>query len=270
MPPTNRPVQPDHGPLRASSGLAIVPTTYPPGAVLHAHYHEGATLSLAFRGGYVEGIGRVRHECDSLAFVYKPPRIEHANRIGRLGLEALFAEIAPERVADVEDVVGRVADSVCVTSVRSRSLVAQARREMRSKLSGYELVIEGILLELWVEAARSIVPPTSSAMPQWLGRAREYLAAHFRESIGLSHAAHAAGVHPVHLAQTFRLRYGRTVGEYVRELRVEFAARALADREQAIGHIALSAGFADHSHFDRTFKAHTGLTPSEYRRALLD
>lgn len=144
MPPTNPSAESGHEPLRASPGLAIVPTTYPPDTVLHAHYHEGATLSLAFRGGYVERIGRVRHECDSLAFVYKPPRIEHANRIGRLGLDALFAEIAPERVADVEDVVGNIPDSVCVTSARSRSRVAQAHREMQSRLSGYELVIEAI------------------------------------------------------------------------------------------------------------------------------
>jgi AraC family transcriptional regulator len=60
------------------------------------------------------------------------------------------------------------------------------------------------------------------------------------------------------------------VGEYVREMRLEFAARALDDREQSIGQIALSAGFADHSHFARTFKAYTGVTPSEYRQAFVD
>jgi AraC family transcriptional regulator len=99
-------------------------------------------------------------------------------------------------------------------------------------------------------------------------RAREYLSAHFRESIGLSDVARAAGVHPVHLAQIFRRRYGQTVGECVREMRIEFATRALGDHEQSIGEIALSAGFADHSHFARTFKACTGATPSEYRRSL--
>lgn len=270
MPPTNRPVDSGHGPLRASPGLTIVATTYAPHSVLPTHYHEGATLSLAFRGGYVERIGRVRHECDTFAFVYKPPQIEHANGIERLGLDALFAEIAPDRVAEVEDVVGRIPDAVCVVSARSRSRVAQARREMRNRLAGYELVIEGILLELWAEAARSTGPAIASAPPPWLIRAREYLAAHFRESIGLADAAHAAGVHPVHLAQTFRLRYGRTVGEYVREMRLEFAARALDDHEQSIGQIALTAGFADHSHFARTFKAYTGVTPSEYRQAFVD
>jgi AraC family transcriptional regulator len=254
--------------FRASPGLTIAATTYSAATVLHEHYHDGATISLIFRGGYTERIGRRHHQCEPLAFVYKPPCIEHANHIGPLGLDGLFAEVAPERFADIDDVVRKIPDSVCVTSARSRSLVAQAQREVRTELAGYELAVEGILLELWAETARSTFRAASS-MPPWLTRAREYLSVHFRESIGLSEVARAAGVHPVHLAQTFRQRYGQTLGECVRQMRVEFATRALADREQSIGEIAVSAGFADHSHFARTFKAHTGATPSEYRRAVL-
>jgi AraC family transcriptional regulator len=253
--------------INSSSGLTIAATAYARNSVLHPHYHDGATLSLIFRGGYTERLGRRRHQCEPFDFVFKPPRIEHSNHIGSFGLDALFAEIAPERFADIDAVVRKIPDSVCVTSARSRSLVAQAHREVCAELAGYELALEGILLELWAETARSSFR-VRSPIPSWLTRAREYLSAHFRESIGLSEVARAAGVHPVHLAQTFLQRYGQTVGERVREMRVEFATRALADRAQSIGEIALSAGFADHSHFARTFKAHTGATPSEYRRAL--
>jgi AraC family transcriptional regulator len=256
------------GPIRSSSGLAIATTTYAADTVLHEHYHDGATFSLIFRGGYTERVGRRHHACEPLAFVYKPPRIEHSNHIAPRGFYGLFAEIAPQRFAEVGDVFRKIPDSVCVTSVRARSLVAQAHREVLGELAGYELVLEGILLELWAETAR-LGLGSSSSTPAWLVRAREYVSAHFRESIGLTDVARAAGVHPVHLAQTFRRRYGQTVGECVREMRVEFAARALGNREQPIAEIALMAGFADHSHFARTFKAYTGATPSEYRRTLL-
>ena len=247
--------------------FAVATTSYAPESTLERHYHEGATLSLIFRGGYTERLGRRQHECQPLAFVYKPPRIEHSNHIWASGLDGLFAEVAAERFAELEDAVRRIPDSVCVDSARSRVLVAHARHEARTRHAGHELVIEGILLELWALSARSsfrLTVPT----PSWLSRAREYLSEHFRESIGLSDVAEATGVHPVHLAQTFRRRFGLTVGEYVRELRVEFAARALAQRGRSIGDIALSAGFADHSHFARTFKAVTGATPSAYRASL--
>ena len=247
--------------------FAVATTTYAPECVLHRHYHESATLPLVFRGGYTERLGRRQHDCEPLAFVYKPPRIEHSNHIWSSGLDGLFAEVSADRFAELEDAVRTIADSVCVASARSRTLVAQARREARSQLAGHELSLEGILLELWALSARASFRPTVATLP-WLARAREYLHAHFRESIGLDEVARAAGVHPVHLAQTFRRRVGLTIGEYVRQLRVDFAARALAERERSIGDIALSAGFADHSHFARTFKAVTGETPSSYRASL--
>jgi AraC family transcriptional regulator len=268
-PPVRSPL-PTSRPVRNASGLVASETRYAPGVQLAEHYHDGATLSLVFRGGYEEGIGRRSHYCEPLTLVYKPPRISHTNRIGREGLHGLFVEIAPERFAEQGDIVGAVPDAVCVSSATSRALVARARREIRERATGYELALEGLLLELWAETARrraGAPGAMSRPAPPWLARAREYLHAHFRDSIGLTEVARAAGVHPVHLAQVFRRRHGRSVGEYVRELRIEFACRALGDRAQAVGRVALSAGFADHSHFARTFKARTGLTPSEYRRA---
>src|SRR5262249_21772677 len=79
----------------------------------------------------------------------------------------------------------------------------------------------------------------------------------------LTHEAVAAavGIHPVHLARVFRYHFGATLGDYVRRLRVEFAARQLITTEETLAGIALAAGFSDQSHFTRTFKRQTGMTP---------
>jgi len=47
---------------------------------------------------------------------------------------------------------------------------------------------------------------------------------------------------------------------------VERARRMLEDPSFALATIALEAGFADQSHFTRTFRRATGFTPREYRR----
>jgi AraC family transcriptional regulator len=80
--------------------------------------------------------------------------------------------------------------------------------------------------------------------------------------------AGAVGVHPVHLARVFRLKYGTPVGTYVRGLRLSWAAARLTDTEETIAQIASEAGFFDQSHFTRTFRRHFGLTPQAYRRAV--
>jgi AraC family transcriptional regulator len=81
----------------------------------------------------------------------------------------------------------------------------------------------------------------------------------------LQELASDAEVHPVHLAATFRRFFGTTVAAYIRQLRIEYACRELARPDAPLAEIALAAGFADQSHFGRTFKRVMRVTPAEYR-----
>jgi AraC family transcriptional regulator len=78
------------------------------------------------------------------------------------------------------------------------------------------------------------------------------------------------GVHPVHLARSFRRTYNTTFSGYVREMRVEYARVQLVSTAAPLGDIAIASGFCDQSHFCRTFKLATGLSPAEYRARLRD
>ena len=77
--------------------------------------------------------------------------------------------------------------------------------------------------------------------------------------------AKEAGVHPVYLARIFRRYYGCTIGDYVRSIRIQQAQEDLLDSNKAIAEIAIKNGFADQSHFTRSFKHVTGVTPARYR-----
>ncbi|MDP9190373.1 MAG: AraC family transcriptional regulator [Acidobacteriota bacterium] len=103
---------------------------------------------------------------------------------------------------------------------------------------------------------------------RWMHVARDFLHAHFAEKLTLRRIADAAGVHPVHLCRAFPRRFGTTVGEYLRALRVDEAARRLAGTEQSIAAVALDAGFDSQSHLTRNFRARLGITPAAYRAAL--
>ncbi len=105
--------------------------------------------------------------------------------------------------------------------------------------------------------------------PQWLERVRNILEQRFAEPYKLSEIAAEAGVHPVHLAREFRKHYGTSVGEYLRRVRIEYACRELMDSNVAVTNIALAAGFADQSHFSRTFKRLCGTTPGRYRASVV-
>jgi AraC family transcriptional regulator len=99
-----------------------------------------------------------------------------------------------------------------------------------------------------------------------LEEARDRIHAELGSRPSLSGLAQSVGVHPVTLARAFRRAFGCTVGEYVRNLRIERAALQLAETELPLAEIALAAGFSDQSHFSNLFRQHTGLSPSKFRR----
>jgi AraC family transcriptional regulator len=88
----------------------------------------------------------------------------------------------------------------------------------------------------------------------------------FNDPLSLEAIAAAVGVHPSHLARVFRQQHQCTVGEYVRRLRLEFACHHLTTSDTPLAEIALAAGFADQSHFTKTFRRHIGTPPAQFRR----
>jgi AraC family transcriptional regulator len=102
-------------------------------------------------------------------------------------------------------------------------------------------------------------------VPQWLREARNLLRERCSERVYLAEIARVVDVHPVHLAQTFKRKFGETIGDYTRRLRVRRAAECLTTSDQSIVEIAHACGFYDQSHLTRTFKLHTAMTPAQYR-----
>jgi AraC family transcriptional regulator len=133
--------------------------------------------------------------------------------------------------------------------------------ELDAKDATWSLAAEGLVLQLLALGERERCPGRDTA---WLASAVELLRAGTPAAPSLAELAAASGVHPAHLARAFRRRFGVTVCEYSRALRLEWAASQLAG-EASLAQIALEAGFADQSHFTRMFRRHFGVTPGRYR-----
>jgi AraC family transcriptional regulator len=139
--------------------------------------------------------------------------------------------------------------------------------EMRRMDAAAPIAIEGLLLELVASASRMRLQNGGKERPRWLEEARDRIHVELAARPSLTGLAESVGVHPVTLARAFRREFGCTVGEYVRSLRIERAARQLSDTNLALAEIALTAGFSDQSHFSNLFRRHTGLSPFQFRRA---
>lgn len=124
------------------------------------------------------------------------------------------------------------------------------------------LIIEGLALEIMAETARQSASNLERTIPYWLKQAKGLIHARFTENLTLEQIASEAGVHPVHLASVFRQKYSCNVGEYIWELRIEYAGLEIVKGEKSLVTVTLEAGFANQGHFSGNFKRLTGLTPT--------
>jgi AraC-like DNA-binding protein len=85
------------------------------------------------------------------------------------------------------------------------------------------------------------------------------------QDLTLDELAAAAGLSRFYFLRAFRREVGVTPHAYLTGRRIA-AAKALLGGERALSEVALSCGFYDQSHFTRSFKGCTGLTPGQYRR----
>lgn len=77
--------------------------------------------------------------------------------------------------------------------------------------------------------------------------------------------AEAAGCNPDYADRIFKEDLGRSIMDYLRELRIRTAQDLLANSRLKIGEISALLQFSSTSHFARVFKKLTGTTPLEFR-----
>lgn len=237
---------------------------FPPGFRLPAFEIDRGYVAIVLDGALVKNF--VCSECalSRDSFVTLPRGAEHTTA---------FAETTT-RIVVVRDSVGHASQALApivsrhrhVRATATSSLAWRLAAELRARDSSWALAAEGLVLQLLAVADRAAAP-SRAPRAGWLRVVRDLLHDALPDHpASLGELARAVGVHPAHLARSFRHEYGSTVGEYARSLRLDWAAAQLALDDAPLADVAVRAGFADQSHFTRAFRRHTGVTPGRYRR----
>jgi AraC-like DNA-binding protein len=250
---------------RDIAGFSLTEAVYAEGVALDRHCHANAYLTLVLSGSFSEkyahreflwGEGVLhllpageRHE-NEFATAVRCLRVKiEAQAIERLGDESRWALSEPREIS----------------GPLTAWLANRMLREFRAQDDVAPLAMEGVLLEILAENARSHDEGSGSSAPAWLRRVREALDESYLQAPGLADLAALGGVHPVHLSREFRRRYQITIGEYIRKRRIEHASGLLSNSGMPMAEIASTCGFSDQSHFCALFKKYSGMTPAKFR-----
>lgn len=139
--------------------------------------------------------------------------------------------------------------------------------------SGFYRVLKllEILYELSLEENFHMLSSSSFANVSTVSDSRrvrkveEYINKNYNKEIRLQSLADLIGMTPTAFSRFFKLRTGRTISDYIIDLRLGYASRLLADSTMSIVEICYECGFNNVSNFNRIFKRKKGCSPKVFR-----
>ncbi|MDO4284486.1 MAG: response regulator [Eubacteriales bacterium] len=129
--------------------------------------------------------------------------------------------------------------------------------DLDTVLHSYEEIIENLLLDLQEENENSDV----------VQKIKKYIEQESKKDISLNDIAEYVHLSAAYVSYIFRNETGKTLTQYITDVKMQKASRLLKDERYKIGEIGKACGYENQSYFNRLFKNYYGVTPKEYRKS---
>ncbi len=222
------------------------------------HIDRVDRISILLWGKLRETANRQEEYAGPGSLVFKPGRMPHENYYGPRGARILTIVCREEKLFGEALEHWQWFHGPGIAPLSFRFL-----RELKKQRS------EDDLLELVIDLMASSGQgegPISSPEPSWFSRLEERLLDEYATPLQTRQLAAWMDLHPVYLARVFRHRRGRSIKDYLQQIRISRAIDDLVESPKPLVDIALDHGFSDQSHLSRILKRDTGFSPGYFRR----
>lgn len=105
---------------------------------------------------------------------------------------------------------------------------------------------------------------------QMINKIIEYISEHYNEQLSLKQLADIFHFNYYYLSSYFSSYNNEGFSEYLNKIRVEKAAELLCNEKIPVSEISYMVGYSDHSYFCKVFKKFRKVTPSEFRKNIIN
>ena len=151
--------------------------------------------------------------------------------------------------------------SACIAN-----LLAEARRGGTCNFPYVHAMTRALLLHLMQGFRAAPAADMQSDSCSRLDAMLDFIDARLSEPLKVDLLAARAGVSRAHFIRRFHDVTGMSPHRYITLRRMDKAKELLRGTQQHLSGIALEVGFGNQSHFTQVFHAHTGQTPSQFRK----
>lgn len=250
------------------------------------HFHPEVQITLALKSAGYRIVGdniSPLHDGDCVLVGADVPHVWHQDTVSRSNavhaIVIRFREdlpwLAQPEMNEVRRLLQRARRGLVISGKTRKE--AQNRLEQLSAATGLGRLIE-LLHVLHLLSQSNEVKPLASAGfrpaldatdQERMGRILRFIQERLVEDIARDELARVAALSPGAFSRYFKSRTGKTLPEYVNELRIGRACRMLAETDDAVTDVAFDCGFRNLANFNRWFLKLTSLVPRAYRQKML-
>ena len=154
-----------------------------------------------------------------------------------------------------------------------RHIGASLQEGLRRPDETNQLFVDHMMLALTAHVAQTYgglrpgAEPNRGGLAPWqVKRACDRLESDLAGKVALQQIAADLGLSVSHFSRAFRISTGLPPHQWLLRQRVKAAKQLMTVRDLPLSEIAMSAGFANQSHFTRVFSSMVGVSPGAWRR----
>ncbi|WP_395752228.1 helix-turn-helix domain-containing protein [Prosthecobacter sp.] len=251
------------------------------------HYHTECEITLVVKGGTERLVGNNISPLAPGDLVFLGSNVPHDYRnVPAPGekpaeVEAIVVQFMPQlpghddwlqrsTMKPIRRLFQRAEQGLEVTGI-TRLTATRMVREMQHVHGMKRVILLLQLLDLLSnseelqEISSAVLPQPRPGASDRIGTACEYIASHLPEPVYVADLAAIVGLGRSAFSRLFKKSTGRTVPQYVNELRIARACLLLAETDLTVSQIAMDCGFVSPAHFQRQFREHQHCVPLVYR-----
>ncbi len=230
------------------------------------HYHENPYFMFVLHGNMIDRNKKVKTLCPPGGLIFTNWQeihqgAKHSSKAGgfHLELEKRWFEKYDISSIDLEG-------SLNLENPLIKGLMNKVFLETKINDNHSQSSIELLILDIFNKMKNPQLH-VDSKRPSWIKKLSEIIL-DAEVDYSLSSLSQELNVHPVHLSREFHKYFGSTLGQYIRQIKLNKAIILMSTKKFSMTEICYKCGFYDQSHFIANFKSTYKITPSQFLKRI--
>ncbi|PXY45088.1 helix-turn-helix transcriptional regulator [Flavobacterium hydrophilum] len=245
-----------------TQGIAVVETEYQNKVYEGWHSHNNAHITLFLKGGTTEKRKNFNETVGPGSLLFYHSDEMHLNQDTLFPSRNINIEIEENLLKELqitEDIIEKSVEN----STFTKFLILKIFKETLTADTFSSDNIKMLFSQL-LQTHQHLNQYEKS--PYWVKSLNELLNDCWNENPNLKDLAQVLQLNPITISKHFPRYFGCTLGEYMRRIKINRSLSLIQSNQSNLTEISLECGFADQSHFIRTFKNQTGFLPKQFQK----